>query len=525
MRFFLLALISLQVMASGEWWTLPRSEDEQSLYYLGISEGEGELTMLQEKAFNRAMAELIREHFGMSFQMNESTVEELQNESYQVVTKQSSAPLYIKGIGVVKTHEKELDNGMRLYVQIKVKKRDLEEAIQKHQTQPGQDILNTFGESHEAMVSYKVRTRPQGALIKFSHLDKKFHLQGQGDARFFLPRGRYEMEITLPGYAQVSKQIELLADGKEELIELEELVGFIDLEVEPEGARIELEGKKIKAGQHKILVEKSYRLSVTHPDYRSIETDLFLTEHGTISRHIQLEPRSSQISYDVQPSNAKIFIDGIEKESGQEGIFLSPGAHTVLITAPGYFDYKETIELGINRVYPTKRIHMRVDYESIPPSSKGATLRFEYNPYAHLGNIGHGLLFPIALHFEYKYFSLGAGYGWLNYEKEEKDTYDIYNVEVEDFYATARIITPQLGPFKFFVSGTYGQYNKVAKDDIRGVMWQENVTYQGYGGGFRLYFTPKWSMHGEYFDVQSVRHHNEEQARESRAIAGFAFEF
>ena len=104
MCFFLLGiLISLNVQA-GEWWTTPRSEDDAYLYYVSVSEGEEGVTQLQDKAFNKAMGELIREHFGMSIQINESAVEELQKESFQVVTKQSSAPLFIKGIGVTRTH-------------------------------------------------------------------------------------------------------------------------------------------------------------------------------------------------------------------------------------------------------------------------------------------------------------------------------------------------------------------------------------------------------------------------------------
>ena len=125
MIFLLSLLLTVDCLAAGEWWTLPRTEDENNFYYVGVSEGKDGVSKLQERAVNKAMGELIREHFGMSVQISESAVEDYKNDTFQVVTKQSSAPLFIKGSTITKTFEKELkDDGLRIYVQLRIEKNE-----------------------------------------------------------------------------------------------------------------------------------------------------------------------------------------------------------------------------------------------------------------------------------------------------------------------------------------------------------------------------------------------------------------
>ena len=528
----LFSLLSLNVF-SNDWWTSVRTEDESSYYYVGVSEGKRGLSLLQDEAFNKAMGELVREHFGMSIQINESAVEQMKKQQFNVVTKQSSAPLFIKGVKISKTREKDLDEkGSRIYVQIQADKRSIEEAIQNQTSKPGNDSLNTFGESHDSKVDISIKTHPQGALIHFSHMDRRFTLQGQGDARFYLPRGRYQMVVSHPGFATVKKEIKLEAQGNEENIILDELSGAVDLEVYPDDARIYYEGEKLTPGKYPVTINKIHKFTITHPDFFTHEVEFMLESPETLHKVVKLEPKPSTVGYQVFPSNAKIFIDDKLTTFYKGKTNVDPGKKRVVISAPGYFSYKEDIYVGTNREYPLKVVKLILDDENMPPSNKRMSVRAEINPIFGVANVGYGGL-GLGLHLEYYYISVGAGFNYTQYTETEDNTNSIDNSNkkeleksVSDGYLTARLITPQFGPFKFFVSGTYGQYSRSIEDSFNKVeIFKQTKSYSGIGGGFRTYITPKWSFHAEYMDVKTKDKETKVVDREYRFLSGFSYEF
>lgn len=527
MKLALLALIvSLNVIASGEWYNVPRTEDENFLFYVGVAEGKGGVSSLQDKAFNKAMGELIREHFGMSIQINESAVEELQKEQFQVVTKQSSAPLFIKGIGLVKTYEKELDDGNRVYVQIRAEKKFIKEAIQNQIAKPGDDALNTFGEHHDSKIDIKVKTSPQGSLIHFTALDRRLSLQGQGDARFFLPRGRYQMVVSSPGYSTVSKEVNLMSEGREETIILEELNGKVDLEVFPDDARIVFQGNNVKAGSHKIQVGKTHKFTFSHPDYFTQELEFVLENPETVQKVVKLSPKPGTLYYEIHPWNASIYVDGREVFTNKGRFEVEPGKHQIKIKAHSYFEYEEEVYVRANRDNALRVVHLKYDDINAPLSDKGFVYRFELNPLHTLNQVGYGMYVPPALHFEYKYISIGGGFGWMNYKKKKDENFPEENeIDVEDFYGTIRLISPSFWNMKIYAAGTMGQYHIKVRDHLGDDVSRMTKTYKGYGGGLRGYLTPKWSIHAEYYKVDTFDAQTNFKKKEDRVLAGFAYEF
>ncbi len=547
MCFFLLGiLISLNVQA-GEWWTTPRSEDDAYLYYVSVSEGEEGVTQLQDKAFNKAMGELIREHFGMSIQINESAVEELQKESFQVVTKQSSAPLFIKGIGVTRTHEKELDHGQRVYVQIRVDKKALKESIQQHLINPGEDSLNTYGDSNVSKINFKVKTNPQGALIHFSHLDQRFSIQGQGDALFYLPRGRYKMVVSAPGYSTVIREILAQSQGIEEKVTLEELFADLELNLSPEDATIELQGKIMSARKIKLKIGKTYKFKFSHPDYLTQEIEFLSQEQERLHHSVTLSPKSSSLFYEVMPKGAKFEIDGQEVNPDHGKIEILPGNKKVIISYDGYANYKEEIEVAANRDYPLKVIQLKKEEAKAEYVNHGSylskfhwptyTYRLEVNPFTTYDHTGYLMLAPIAVHLEYDYISFGIGYSWTELLSGDKDwegqDTENPNVKVEDIYGTVRLITPQMGAIKLFASGTYGEYSTTTTTryrDKNGVISERKpvkarMLYEGVGGGLRMYMNPQWSIHAEYIRINAKNCETKRTETGDRILIGLSFEF
>jgi hypothetical protein len=531
MLFFLISFLIVVEVKAEEWWQLPRTEDETYLYYVGISEGKKNSPHLQDQALNKAMGELIREHFGMSIQISESAVEELKGESYQVVTKQSSAPLFIKGVSQTKTHEKEMEEGFRIYVQIRVDKKSLAESVDRHLTNPGNEALNTYGESHDTKVNITVKTHPPGANIHFTHLDKRYSVQGQGDALFYLPRGRYQMVVSAPGFAISTDEFNIQANGREENVILDPIHTKLHLEVYPDDAKVEYMGKVQDDSDFKLHVAKPHRFKFSHPDYLSQEIELFYQYPETVNRTISLEPKTSTLRYEVDPHNALIEIDGIEANVIDGKIHVKPGSKNIRITKKGFFEYHENVFVNPNRDYPLKVIQLRSDDENTSPSDKKLSFRVDYNPFMYHEDRGRFALVPLAFHIEWHYVSLGIGYSWINEKDEAEETEKIQGsnqvmeTDYSDVYGTFRLISPKFGPFKFYVSKTIGSVTKKERSWDDRVVTESTQNYEGTGGGFRIYFKPKWSMHAEFNRLNFEDKETKLKHSADRMQVGFSYEF
>ncbi len=530
MVYFLLSFfLCNEIQASGEWWTLPRTEDDQYIYYVGSSEGKGLFTDLQDEAFHKAMAEVIREHFGMHIQISESNVEDLDGGSYQVITKQNSGMISLLGVSRHKTYETDRNKVNRVYVQIRLSKKGLEKALSLHAKRPTQENFNQYGEPHGTKTSIQVKTNPPGALIAFTHLDERLSLQGQGDAHFYLPRGRYQMVVSSPGFMAVSKEILLQASGREEYIKLEELHSKMQINIEPEDAKIFLNGHLVDTSSFKLPIGKVHKFKFIHQDYLSQEIEVATPTPEVLSRSVILEPKMSTLNYAVEPSGVTIEIDGVEVSLYNGKIHVTPGEKEIRISKKNYFDYLEKVEVKPNRDYATKFVYLKMDVANTPPSEMGFAMRVEYNPVSYQDNRARFNLVPVALFAEWKHLSLGAG---IHHTSEEVDQDSdeskakfkkIYTDS--DIYLTARIFTPKWGRFKFFGSATLGSRKESVKDTKTQEETSQFKYYSGFGGGMRIYVTPRWSVSGEYFKTTATKGEEKKKAIEDRFILGISYEF
>jgi hypothetical protein len=522
---FLLCLIFLfiqKIQASEGWWSTPRSEDDQYYYYVASSEGEDSITTLEQKAFNRALAELIREHFGMGIQVNENSVEQLRQEEYQIITQQNSQAIFLKGVSLVKTNELSSRSGQRVFVQLRADKKMLEES---KKIVLGKAIFNIYGEDNETKIDYKIKTIPQGALIHFVHLDRKFSLQGQGDALFNLPPGRYQMVINLPGYRLVNKEVNLLNSGREEVIKLEKLEALYLTKFNTSNVKIEINGTRDLEKNIKLAVGMKNTLRFIHPDFYPLEKEITLHSTDTVEEEIILTPRPSTLYYKITPHDAVIEVDG-QAIKHRDGKFeVQMGKRNISISREGHVTYSEIINVVPNRDYPLKVVNLALDDKSISPGQKGLTCRFEYNPMITYGTDPLFMFYPFALHFEYHFFSLGFGLNSVNHKSTDEASKIDEEIRLEDRYLTLRLISPRFKKMKFYGAWTYGQYEhrKIINDES--TIWKKNNLYHGFGAGVRAYLSPKVSIHGEYFEVNSHIKEFDTKKKENRLILGVAYEF
>lgn len=526
---FLSLFVCLEIHA-GEWWKLPRTEDKDYLYYVGSAEGKASFTALQEEAFGKAMSEVVREHFGMAIQISENSVQDLNSDSYQVVTKQSSSPISMKGVSLTHTYETESSGRRRIYIQIRVTKEKLQKAVDAYSLVPQSEKFNTYGDPHGTKTSVKIKTNPSGALITLTHLDQRYSIQGHGDAHIFVPQGRYQMVVSAPGHMAMTRELIIQADGREEFITLDQLHTKLQVSIEPEDARIHFNGKEVESSAFKLPIGRVHKFRFTHPDYLSQEIEIATQVPEIVVKKINLEPKMSTLRFVVTPSNASIEIDGEEVTPYDGKIMVTPGRKRVRIFRKHYFDHSEVIDVGPNRDLAPRYIYLKLDEENTSPSELGLSGRIEINPFTLQGEYGRGHMIPVALHVEWIYFSLGVGRLHTSEEGEKKD--DMQNVwktqkTYNDFYGSARLMTPKMEDIKLFASYTTGSINQSYKYSKVEKVQKSSKTYNGFGGGARFYFGRNWSMQVEYFRTKSELKREKEviKKEEDRIIAGFSYEF
>ena len=128
--------------------------------------------------------------------------------------------------------------------------------------------------------------------------------------------------------------------------------GEIDISTNPPGAEVLIDGKsygpapvrmEANAGQHTFLVRQTGR--------QPVEGNLVVQDQAVVQRTIDLPPTPSassaaNVTVTTQPPSAKLYVDGAPM-SGKTPIsfHLSPGHHTLIISADGYRPVRREIDV------------------------------------------------------------------------------------------------------------------------------------------------------------------------------------
>jgi opacity protein-like surface antigen len=75
------------------------------------------------------------------------------------------------------------------------------------------------------------------------------------------------------------------------------------------------------------------------------------------------------------------------------------------------------------------------------------------------------------------------------------------------------------------VGKTLGTVSKIEKNWEETELSKKSETYEGQGGGVRFYFTPKWSMHGEYMRLRLEDKETNFKHSQDRFQVGLSYEF
>ena len=522
LNFLFAFMCVVDVYANLPWWEIPRSEDQEAFYYVGSSEGDQVTETLRDQAFNRALTDLIRENFGMKLEISETIIEDFKNDQLQVILKQNSAPLYIKGISIQKIKEVETKLGTRLFVQVKVSRKDISESLKLISLEEGS--FNIYGEKSDNRISVKVRSNPAEAMIQLTHQDMKFSIQGQGHALFHVPPGKYVITLFLEGYKTESSEVALLNDGLELQYSLEELTADVEFYGYPIGTKIEISGRPLKSDQVNLNVSRTYALKASHPDYFEHREEFKIDGPISYRKELKLRPRPSTISLKVFPQDAELEIDGSMKRLENDRVFVSAGYKKLKISASGYEDFEETIFVGPNRDYPLKEIKLVRSKIIEPDTPSELTFRFEYNPLARYGDDDLFLHIPLSFYLEKSFLSLGVSYAYANDVETRKENELNRNFYFTDTSASIRLLTPKFSFIEFYASYSIGQYSFI-KEYGNQHRYKKTAEYHGPGGGMRLWFYQAWSMHVEYHQMEVKFKETGLKEKDGKFVLGIGLQF
>jgi hypothetical protein len=100
----------------------------------------------------------------------------------------------------------------------------------------------------------------------------------------------------------------------------------------------------------KDIAEGTYNLRVTVPQYEPYQEQIEVKKGNTIKRDIVLTKAKYYISISSNPSNAKVFIDGMEVGfTPYESTSITEGRHKIHLELDGYLPYETEVTISQNQ--------------------------------------------------------------------------------------------------------------------------------------------------------------------------------
>lgn len=125
--------------------------------------------------------------------------------------------------------------------------------------------------------------------------------------------------------------------------------------VQPQTAKLTFDGNPVSLDEEGMaVIEKKvgeYRYIVTADGYESLSGTVKLTEDEiSTTTDIVLDAKMHPVTIKSKPANASLFIDNSPygSVSENEGLELSEGRHHIRLTAEGYDDYEQDIDIRAN---------------------------------------------------------------------------------------------------------------------------------------------------------------------------------
>jgi DNA-directed RNA polymerase subunit H (RpoH/RPB5) len=338
---------------ANNWWSVPREENLDYFSYVASSEGNASVEELKEKAFMTAASIIVREHFGITIESSESVLEETNHSKYQFLTKIKSSPMIIKGLKLTDIKIMNIGTLIRVFVRVMISKKDLDNAVND---QKKSQVENIYGEGKGEHFVF-VKTIPQGSFIQITGIDKRYIVQGHGDAKFYLPPGEYNILINEKGHEHIHSKVKISDKDEELKYELKPILGKLNISIHPEDAIISPLNDVKGENPFYLIPNQKYRFKVSHPDYFEQEFEFLIEDDREFTKEISLQRRSSSLRFHISPEPYLFTINNKFYQNG-ERISLDEEEIYIIIEARGHKRYEKKMKLNPNRFYPDEFIKL-----------------------------------------------------------------------------------------------------------------------------------------------------------------------
>ena len=184
-----------------------------------------------------------------------------------------------------------------------------------------------------------IRSNPPGATVYINTVRQNRETNFQD---FFYP-GEYLVRVSMSGYRDAEKQIQVTEDGTNDfLLELERFVGTLSLSVEPANSKITINNRDYTGQRDIALSPGVYHIIVERDGFNSFSERVNIVEGEQLTRSIRLQPKTGVLVFSIEQADAEVSLFNQHGELVQQwrGINRIPnlpvGIYQYTATLQGY---------------------------------------------------------------------------------------------------------------------------------------------------------------------------------------------
>lgn len=193
-----------------------------------------------------------------------------------------------------------------------------------------------------AWAEVSINASPEGASVMID--DEAF---GATPLSFKLEEGSHVLSINAQGYKPYTTDIVIVAQQDLVLpdINLKPADGVLAIDTSPDSAAVVLNGEFVGVSPLSLNLPPNaeHKLQVYKAGYVLHEAAINLAPDQQEAASISLRQDQAAVTFNIKPSDAEIFIDGVRRGQGNETLYLSTLQHQISVRKQGYASYQASL--------------------------------------------------------------------------------------------------------------------------------------------------------------------------------------